>query len=120
MSSVIDKTLAKSLISNYQTQNSGTGGPALVTPDGQFLNGFFISRRCLDAILSDNNCVGVSVHFAKHPDHIGSTDNIFTLVLTGAEPNPDYPEVNGATPYVGRYETWDQLTPCPPFCTDLI
>jgi len=120
MSSVIDKTLAKSLINNYQTQNSTPGGPALVTPDGQFLNGFFITRRCLEAILSDPNNVGLSIHLAKHPDHIGSTDNIFTLVLTGAEANPDYPEANGASPYVGRYETWDQIMPCPPFCTELI
>src|ERR1700712_3757504 len=120
MSSVIDKTLAKNLISTYQAQNSATGGPALVTPDGQFLNGFFISRRCLDAILSDRNNVGVSVHFAKHPDLPNSPDNIFTLVLTGVEPNPDYPEVNGAAPYIGRYENWDLLLPCPPMCTELL
>ncbi|MCR8561523.1 hypothetical protein KXD93_27965 [Mucilaginibacter sp. BJC16-A38] len=120
MSAVIDKTLAKNLISSYQTQNSATGGPALVTPDGHFLNGFFISRRCLDAILSDTNNIGVSVHFAKHPDHQTATENIFTLVLTGASPNPDYNEENGAAPYLGKYEAWDQLTPCPPYCTDLI
>lgn len=120
MSSVIDKTLAKSLISDFQAQNSASGGPGLLTPDGQFLNGFFISRRCLDAILSDPNNIGVSVHFAKHPDHVASAQNIFTLILTGAEANPDYPEVNGAAPYVGRYEAWDQLMPCPPYCIDLI
>jgi len=120
MSSVIDKTLAKSLIASYQTQNSGTGGPALKTPDGQFLNGFFLTRRVLDAILSDKNYVGVSVHLAKHPDFPGSPDNIFTLVLTGAEINPDYPEVNGAAPYVGRYENWDLVLPCPPMCTELL
>jgi hypothetical protein len=120
MSSVIDKTLAKNLINTYQSQNSGTNGSALITPGGQFLNGFFINRRCLDAILSDNNCVGVSVHLAKHPDHIGSTDNIFTLILTGAEPNPDFPDVDGAAPYIGKYENWDQIMPCPPVCTELI
>jgi len=120
MASVIDKTTAQSLISGYQAQNSGTNGPALLTPDDQFLNGFFISRRCLDAILSDRNNVGVSVHFAKHPDFPSSTDNKFTLILTGAEINPDYPDVPGAAPYVGRYENWDQLSPCPPFCTELI
>jgi hypothetical protein len=120
MSTVIDKTLAKNLISSYQTQNSAVGGPALLTPDGQFLNGFFISRRSLDAILSTPSNIGVSVHFAKHPDHANATENIFTLMLTGAEANPDYPEVNGATPYVGRYEVWDQIMPCPPSCTDLL
>jgi hypothetical protein len=120
MSAVIDKPTAKVLIAAYQTQNSGTGGPALKTPEGEFLNGFFITRRVLDAILSDKNTIGVSVHFAKHPDFPTSTDNIFTLVLAGAEPNPEYPEVNGAAPYVGRYETWDQIGPCPPFCTCLI
>ncbi len=91
----------------------------LLTPGGQPLNGFFIDRRCLDAILSDPNNVGVAVHFAKHPDHIGSTQNIITLILTGAEPNPEYPDVNGSAPYLGKYENWDQLLPCPPFCTEL-
>ena len=117
MSSVIDKTLAKSLINGYQTQNSAPGGPNLKTPDEKFLNGFFISRRSLDAILSDKANVGVSVHIAKHPDFAGSAENIFTLILTGAEPNPDYNEVNGAAPYLGKYEVWDQLMPCPPYCT---
>ena len=119
MSTVIDKPTAKNLIAAYQAQNSGTGGPALKTPEGAFLNGFFIPRRVLDAILSDRDTIGVSVHFAKHPDLPNSADNIFTLVLAGAEINPDYPEVNGAAPYVARYETWDQIGPCPPYCTDL-
>jgi len=119
MSAVIDKTTAQSLISAYQSQNSGTNGPALLTPDGQFLNGFFIDRRCLDAILSDKNNVGVSVHFAKHPDFPTGDDKKFTLILTGAEINPEYPDVPGAAPYVGRFENWDQLPPCPPYCTDL-
>ncbi|HVW95735.1 MAG TPA: hypothetical protein VHA56_07185 [Mucilaginibacter sp.] len=120
MSSVIDKTTALSLISDFQDLNSGTGGPALLTPDDQFLNGFFISRRCLDAILSDRDCIGVSVHFAKHPDFPGTSDNKITLILTGAEDNPDYGEVPGAAPYVGKYENWDQLLPCPPYCTELL
>jgi len=120
MSSVIDKTLAQTLISAYQDQNSAPGGSALKTPDGQFLNGFFINRRCLDAILSDKNNVGVSVHIAMHPDFPDSSDNIFTLILTGAEPNPDYPEQDGAAPYIGKYENWDQLLPCPPMCTELL
>lgn len=120
MSSVIDKPTAKDLIAAYQTRNSGAGGPALKTPDDQFLNGFFITRRVLDAILSDKNTIGVSVHLAKHPDFPTPTDNVFTLILAGAEINPDYPEVNGAAPYVGRYETWDQIGPCPPYCTCLI
>lgn len=120
MSTVIDKTLAKSLIAEYQAQNSAPGGPALTTPDGQFLKGYFIPRRVLDAILSDRETVGVSVHLAKHPEHQGAAENIFTLVLTGAQHNPDYEEGNGTAPFVGKYENWDQIGVCPPFCTDLL
>lgn len=120
MSAVIDKTTAQSLISAYQSQNSGTNGPALLTPDGQFLNGFFIDRRSLDAILSDKNTIGISVHFAKHPDFPTSTDNKITLILTGAEINPAYPDDPAAAPYIGKYENWDLFGPCPPFCTELV
>jgi len=120
MASVIDKDTAKALIAGYQSQNSGSNGPALLTPDGQFLKGFFISRRCLDAILSDKNNIGVSVFFSKHPDFPTSTDNKFTLVLSGSEINPDYPDDPTAAPYVARYEAWDQIAPCPPMCTELI
>jgi hypothetical protein len=120
MASIIDKTLAKSLIKLYREQNAAPGGPGLLAPEGQFLNGFFIDRNSLDSILANQDIVGISIHFAKHPDFIDSDQNVFTIVFAGAEHNPDFKKGNGQPPYVSRYETWDQVEPCPPVCAGLI
>ena len=119
MSAVIDKTLAKSLINDFQSLNTANGGPALLTPDGKPLKGFFVDRRCLDAILSDKNNVGVFVHFAKHPEHPGTSDNVITIILTGVEPNPAYTDAGDIAPFIGKHEPWDQVLPCPPYCVEL-
>jgi hypothetical protein len=111
MASPIDPTTARSLISEYQTQNSASGGPALKTPDGSFLKGFFIDRSSLDTILSNPDVTGVSVHLAKEPASQGSSDNIFTILFagaTGTEPPFDRDgDIYGAPP------------PCPPWCMDI-
>lgn len=120
MSSIIDRTLAKTLISGFQTQNAATGGPGLITPDGIPLNGYFVDRACLESILSNPDIVGVSVYIAKHPDYTDPSEKIFTLILSGAEPNPDYTETNGRAPYISKSGDWDQLVPCPPHCTELL
>ncbi len=116
MASKIDLALAKSLIKEFQLQNASANGPALKTPDGPFLNGFFIDRESLDAILSNPKVVGLSVNFAKHPDFVGAKDNVFTLILAGAEPNtaPD-----SATPYVNNGDIYSDTPWCPPFCINL-
>ena len=116
MASIIDPTLAKSLIKEFQQQNAAAGGPALLTPDGQFLNGFFIDRQSLEAILSNPNVVGVSVNLAKHPDFAGKPDHVFTIAIVGAEPNT---APNATTPYVRSGDLYDLMPPCPPFCTSL-
>ena len=114
MASKIDPTLAKSLIKEFQQQNSTTGGPALKTQDGSLLNGFFIDRQSLDSILADPKIAGLSLIFAKHPDAAGEKDNKFTLVFTGVVPN-DAPDAT--TPYISSGDAYDNMQPCPPWCT---
>jgi hypothetical protein len=116
MASVIDPVLAKSLIQEFQQQNAAPSGPGLKTPDGPYLNGFFIDRQSLDAILSNPAVVGISLYLAKNPGFVGSPDNIFTLVFAGAEPNN---APNPATPYVNNGDIYNQIPPCPPWCGTL-
>jgi hypothetical protein len=116
MASTIDPESAKSLIKEYQQQNSAPGGPAIKTHEGHHLNGFFLDRQSLESILSNPNAVGVSLHLAKHPDSKGSPDNHFTVLYAGAEPNT---EPNATTQYVNTGAIFDNSPPCPPFCSKL-
>ena len=116
MASKIDLALAKSLIKEFQQKNSADGGPALKTPDGSLIDGFFIDRQSLDSILSDPKIVGISLHYAKHPDFAGKPGNIFTLVFAGAVPNT---EPGATTPFVSSGDIFDQMQPCPPNCNNL-
>ncbi|WP_428328064.1 hypothetical protein [Mucilaginibacter sp.] len=119
MASIIDRTLAKSLIENYKQQNATAGGSALLTPDEQLLNGYFIDRASLDAILSNPVFVGLNVHLAKHPDFPDSEKNIITIVFAGAQPNPDYNGSNGVAPYLNSGDLYELVGACPPFCGGL-
>jgi hypothetical protein len=114
MASIIDPESAKSLIQEYQQQNASAGGPAIKTPDDQFLNGFFIDRESLESVLSNPKVAGVSLHLAKHPDFAGSSDNKFTVVFAGAEPNT---AAGATTPYVNTGDPFDNVMPCPPYCS---
>ena len=111
----MDRTLAKSLIQEYKTQNSSAGGSGLKTPEGQHLHGFFISRECLESILKDSKVTGVSVHFAKHPKFKGSNEKVITLVIAGGEPAP----AGWATPLVSNGEVYGDPPPCPTVCNNL-
>jgi hypothetical protein len=120
MASIIDPQLATSLIQEYQAQNSTAAGPAMMTPDGKFLNGFFIDRQSLEAILNNPNFVGISLYLAKDPNNVGSKENIFTIVFAGAEPNPNWVQGSTtATPYLNTGDPYDNLFPCPPYCGSL-
>jgi hypothetical protein len=113
MASPIDPTLAKSLIKEFQAQNSSASGPGLTTPDGSFINGYFIDRQSLESILSDPAIEGISVQYAKHPDFAGQPGNVFTIVFVGAVTNTD----PGATmQYKSSGEYFDKTPPCPPVC----
>jgi hypothetical protein len=112
MATIIDMEKATRLIHEYRQQNSAAGGPALITPDKKFHNGFFIDRQSLEDILSNPNVAGIGLDFAKHPDHVGSPDNIFTLVYSGAEPSPS----GSLTPYNSIGHKYCAPPPCPPFC----
>jgi hypothetical protein len=116
MASIIDLALAKSLIKEFQNQNASENGPGLLTPNQQNLNGFFIDRQSLDAILGNPQFVGVSIYLAKHPDFVGAADNIFTLVFAGAEPNT---APGATTPYISTGDIYEMVSPCPPYCSDL-
>ena|ERR1700733_11966786 len=112
MASTIDPQSAKSLMKEYQQQNAAAGGPALKTPDGSFLNGFFIDRESLERILKNPKAVGVSIHLAKHPNFKGSKENHITILYAAAEPNA----TTGAAPYVNNGEICGDPPPCPPYC----
>ena len=116
MASKIDPVLAKSLIREFQQQNAANGGPGLLTPDQSFINGFFADRESLEAVLSDQNVVGISLMHAKHPDFPGQDKNVFTIVFVGAVPNT---HPGATTPYVSSGDYYDKLPPCPPACPDL-
>jgi hypothetical protein len=114
MATIIDQAKAKSLIQEYQKQNSSAGDAALITPEKQFHNGFFIDRKSLEDVLSNPNVTGISLNFAKHPDFTGSSGNVFTLVFAGAEPAP-----GASTQYINTGNIYSDTPTCPPFCMNL-
>jgi hypothetical protein len=119
MALTIEKKLAKKLIASYRELNTEPCGVGLKTPDGQFLNGFFIDRDSLDIILANPDVVGVSVHLAKHPSFPTGNERVLTIVFGGAEPNPDYKEGGNAAKYLNKLDVWDQVEPCPPVCSTI-
>jgi len=116
MASIIDPESAKSLISEYQQQNAASGGPAIKTPEGHLLNGYFLDRESLEKILSNPKVAGVSLHLAKHPDFKGAQSNHFTMLLAGAEPNT---AADATMPFVSTSDIYGPVPPCPPRCTAL-
>jgi len=115
MASKINPTLAKSLIKEFQEHNEAADGMGLKTPEGNHVHGYFMDRESIESILSDPNVAGISLYHAKHPDHAGSPNKVFTLAYTGAEPNT---EANAKTPYLNKQEVY--TTPvCPPYCGNL-
>jgi len=117
MASIIDPESAKSLIQEYQQQNSSEGGSGIKTTEGHFLHGYFLDRESLETILSNPNVKGVSLHLAKHPDSKGSEHNHFTLLWTGAEPNPD---AGAKAKFVNKGAIFGGTPPCPTNCPDII
>jgi len=115
MATTIDPVSAKGLIKEYQQQNAADGGPALKTPDGSFLNGFFIDRESLERMLQNPKATGISIHLAKHPDFKGSKENHITLLYSAAEPNA----TTGAAPYTNSGEICGDPPPCPPICSNI-
>ena len=117
MSSIIDPALAKSLIQEFRTQNTAPGGPALKTKENLYLQGYFIDRKSLEDVLSNPNCVGVSIQLAKNPDCVGDKENIFTIVFTGAEANPKFSNEAanaGVSQYLTSGNTYEFTQSCPP------
>ena len=117
MATIIDPESAKSLIKEYQQQNSATGGPAIKTPEGHFLHGYFLDRQSLEAILKDPEVAGVSLHLAKHPAFKGADTHHFTVLYAGAQPNNDPKPL---TPYVNKGVIYGEPPPCPPMCSNLV
>jgi hypothetical protein len=115
MASPIDPALAKSLIKEFQQQNRASANAGIKTPDGSFMNGFFIDRASLDDILKDSNIVGISFHYAKHPDFAGKAGNYFTAIFAGAVPAPP----GSATTYAVSGAVYDMIEPCPPLCSNM-
>jgi len=126
MASIIDPALAKSLIQEFKTQNTAAGGPALKTKDNVHLHGYFIDRQSLEAILSNPKYDGISIHFAKHPECVGHVENKFTIVFTGAEPNPKFNNESvteggqaanvGVPRYLNTGDIYEYAAQCPPNC----
>jgi hypothetical protein len=116
MATIISLAKAKSLTQEYQQQNAAEGGPGLLTPDTQFLNGFFIDRATLEDMLSDTAAVGVCIDIAKDAAFVGQPVNIFNLVMVGAKPN--LTGVSGYT-YAATGNIYSDVPPCPTLCTYL-
>lgn len=114
---VIDPKSAKDLIAEYQQHNATAGEKAILTPDEQLLNGYFLDRASLESLLSDPSVAGVSVHLAKHPDFVGTSNHYFTALYTGAQPNT---AANATTPYVSKGLIFHTMPPCPPTCTEIV
>lgn len=120
MSSIIDPTTAKDLIKEYQAKNSTAGGPALITPNGEFLQGYFLDRSSIENVFSDPDITGLSLYLAVAPGYSGSGGNIFTVVFVGAVPNPDWVEGSATEKtYLSKGDIYDFNEFCPPRCTDL-
>jgi hypothetical protein len=115
MANIIDPESAKALVHEYRQQNAASNGPNLRTPENKHLNGFFIDRASLLAILSNPDADGVSICFAKDPDFIGSRENVFTLVYTGAKENTSS---NEGAPYESCGDIYCGTPPCPPYCCE--
>ncbi len=100
----------KSLIAEYQQQNAMEGGPGLKTPDGSFLNGFYIDRKSIQDLLDSNPDIsGISIQLAKDPSATGKPDNIFTIFYTGA--------IGDTAPFTSSGGPYGPPPPCPPYCT---
>ena len=121
MSSVIDTQTAKNLILEYRAQNSATSGPGIITPDGHFLNGYFIDRTSIETILSNSDIVGLSLYLAIDPACSGSGKNVFTIMFSGSIPNPNWVEGSTTeTTYLTTGDIYEYNDYCPPHCQDLI
>ena len=102
----------KSLIREYKRQNSSHGGPALKTPDGSYLNGFYIDRKSIQELLDSNaEITGISIHLAKDPSATGKPDNIFTIFYSGA--------IGHKPPFKSAGKLCGPPPPCPPWCVEL-
>ncbi|MBB3054849.1 hypothetical protein [Mucilaginibacter gotjawali] len=115
MATIIDPVSAKSLIQEFQEQNASDDGPGLLTPADQLLNGFFIDRESLEALLSNPDVAGLSIALAKHPDFVGQPGNYFTLLYSGAELNTG---LDAPTPYINTGDICAGPPPCPPMCSN--
>jgi hypothetical protein len=61
----------------------------------------------------------LSVYLAKHPDFAGSGDNNFTLIFTGAQPNPKFTPGSNLNQYTNPDDAYEFQGFCPPECGDL-
>ena len=113
MASIIDSVSAKSLIQEYQQQNAAPGGPAIKTAEGHDLHGFFIDRESVEAILSNPQAVGISLHLAKHPDFKGAASHNFTVLYVAAEA---FAGTGATSPYVNTGNIYCDPPPCPRNC----
>lgn len=114
MVQTIDPASAKSLIKEYQEQNSSPGGTGLITSGNKFLKGFFIDRETLEHILHHHQDVaGIAFFLAKDPNFSGTPDHHYTLIFSGAKPNTHV----GHEPYEAVGDIFVDPPPCPPYCT---
>jgi hypothetical protein len=117
MATIIDRGQAQSLIQQFRKDNSSAGGPALLTPEGKFLNGFFIDADGIKKLLNDTpNLAGIHVYFAKHPSYDGKPDRVYTTMFVASVNNTT---PGAATPYTSSGDILDMVPPCPPYCNDL-
>jgi hypothetical protein len=124
----ISDSMARVLITDYQHSN-GRGLFPMRNPARDRLNGYYIDREPLDAILSNKSFTGVNVYFARdsaaHAQ--GTSGRIYTLVYMGATKNKTGIQTQGeTTDYLNQNSrvagggAYDFVKPCPDACGNFL
>ena len=112
MATIIDRETAKKLIAEYKEQNTAASGPALKTPDGKNLEGFFLDIETLQTILGNPDCDGIHIMLAKDPNFIGSKENIFNILIMESNTGSD----SDITTEVTNADIYGPTPTCPHVC----
>jgi len=99
---------AQGNIARYKAENTH-----IKAPNGQQLNGFFLDRAEIEALLS-TDATGIQLHLAKKP---GAAEQEVTLVLSAVKPAISASAIS--TDAVTQGDVYGDPPPCPTVCNPL-